>query len=66
MLSGIAKHYAPEALIGKKVVLFANLAPRKIRGIESSGMLLCAVNEQAGKLTLLTVDEDIEDGSEIG
>ena len=66
VLSGIAKHYAPEALIGKKVVLFANLAPRKIRGIESSGMLLCAVNEQAGKLTLLTVDEDIEDGSEIG
>ena len=66
VLSGIAKHYEPEKLVGKKVVLFANLAPRKIRGIESSGMLLCAVNEQAGKLTLLTVDEDIEDGSEIG
>ena len=66
VLSGIAKHYEPEKLVGKKVVLFANLAPRKIRGIESSGMLLCAVNEQDGKLTLLTVDEDIEDGSEIG
>ena len=66
VLSGIAKHYEPEALVGKKVVLFANLAPRKIRGIESAGMLLCAVNEEANELKLLTVDGDIEDGCEIG
>ena len=66
VLSGIAKHYEPEALIGKKVVLFANLSPRKIRGIESAGMLLCAVNDDAGTLRLLTVDGDIEDGCEIG
>ena len=66
VLSGIAEHYSPEALIGKKVVLFANLAPRTIRGIESHGMLLCAANEEKGTLKLLTVDGDIEDGSEIG
>ena len=66
VLSGIAKHYAPESLVGKKVVLFANLAPRKIRGIESAGMLLCAANEETGELKLLTVDGDIADGCEIG
>ncbi len=66
VLSGIAKYYEPEKLVGKKVVLFANLAPRKIRGIESRGMLLCAADDEAGRLTLLTVDEDIEDGTEIG
>ena len=62
VLSGIAKAYAPETLVGKKVVLFANLEPRKIRGIESAGMLLCAANETTGELKLLTVDGDIEDG----
>ena len=66
VLSGIAKAYKPEELIGKKVVLFANLAPRKIRGIESHGMLLCAANEATGALKVLTVDGDIEDGTEIG
>ena len=66
VLSGIAKHYQPDELIGKKVVLFANLKPRKIRGIESNGMLLCAANDEKGELKLLTVDGDIEDGCGIG
>ncbi|MBQ6859235.1 MAG: methionine--tRNA ligase subunit beta, partial [Clostridia bacterium] len=66
VVSGIAKFYTPEEMVGKKVVLLANLAPRKIRGVESHGMLLCAANADDSKLSLLTVDSDIEDGCEIG
>ena len=64
VLSGIAMHYQPEQLVGKKLVLLANLAPRKIRGIESKGMLLCAEDDQ-NNLCLLTVDGDIASGSGI-
>ncbi len=66
VVSGIAKFYTPEEMMGKKVVLLANLAPRKIRGVESHGMLLCAANADDSKLSLLTVDADMEDGCEIG
>ena len=66
VVSGIAKFYTPEEMVGKKVVLLANLAPRKIRGVESHGMLLCAANADDSKLSLLTVDADMEDGCEIG
>ena len=66
VVSGIAKFYTPEEMVGKKVVLLANLAPRKIRGIESHGMLLCAASADDSRLRLLTVDGDIEDGCEIG
>ena len=66
VVSGIAKFYTPEEMVGKKVVLLANLEPRKIRGVESHGMLLCAANADDSKLSLLTVDSDMEDGCEIG
>ena len=66
VVSGIAKFYTPEEMVGKKVVLLANLAPRKIRGVESHGMLLCAANADDSRLSLLTVDSDMEDGCEIG
>lgn len=66
VVSGIAKFYTPEEMVGKKVVLLANLAPRKIRGVESHGMLLCAANADDSKLSLLTVESDMEDGCEIG
>ena len=66
VVSGIAKFYTPEEMVGKKVVLLANLAPRKIRGVESHGMLLCAANADDSKLSLMTVDSDMEDGCEIG
>ena len=66
VVSGIAKFYTPEEMVGKKVVLLANLAPRKIRGVESHGMLLCAASADDSKLRLLTVDGDIDDGCEIG
>lgn len=61
IVSGIKKWYEPEQLIGKKVVVLMNLKPRKIRGIESQGMLLSA--EKDGELSLLSVLNDVEDGS---
>ena len=64
VVSGIAKFYEPAQLIGKKVVLLANLAPRKLRGIDSRGMLLCA-SEGEDTLRVLTVDGDIASGSGI-
>ena len=54
IVSGIAKYYAPEDLIGKNVVVVANLKPVKLRGIESCGMLLCAKKDDA--LELITID----------
>ena len=63
--SGIAKHYAPEDMVGKTVVLVNNFAPRKMAGEVSEGMLLCA-EDADGKLRLLTVDGDVAPGSEIG
>ena len=65
VLSGIAAHYTPEDLIGKQLVLLKNLAPRKIRGIESQGMLLCAALDDDSALKLLTVDGFISDGAQI-
>ena len=62
--SGIAKYYTPEEMVGKKVVLVANLPPRKMCGIESQGMLLCA--EKDGKVVLLSPESDIGSGAEIG
>lgn len=66
VVSGIAKHYAPEDLVGKTVVLVANLKPAKLKGIVSEGMLLAAADDEKGLLRLLTVDGDIPDGTEIG
>ncbi|MFA5303683.1 MAG: methionine--tRNA ligase [Candidatus Nanoarchaeia archaeon] len=63
IVSGIRKWYKKEDLINKKVVLIANLAPRKIMGIESEGMILAA--EDKGKVSLITPDKDIKEGSEL-
>lgn len=62
ILSGIAEYYQPEELVGKLVTVVANLAPRKIRGIESQGMLLMAGND-FGKLYSVGPEKDIEPGS---
>ena len=64
IIAGIAEHYAPENLIGKNIIVVANLKPAKIRGIESDGMLLAARKD--GKLTLVTTDEDIVSGASVG
>ncbi|MBE5738649.1 MAG: methionine--tRNA ligase [Clostridiales bacterium] len=65
IVSGIAEYYKPEDLIGKNVIVVANLAPRKLRGIESYGMLLCAENEATKGISLLTTDSDVPGGSEV-
>jgi methionyl-tRNA synthetase len=62
IVSGIALHFKPEEIIGKQVVVVANLAPRKMRGIESNGMILMAENK-AGKLIFVNPDEDTDAGS---
>lgn len=64
IVSGIAKHYSPEQLIGKQVCFIANLPPRKLRGIESQGMILSAENFD-GSLSVLTVDREVKPGSEV-
>ena len=65
ILSGIRKYYPePEKLIGKKVMAITNLAPRKMAGYESQGMLLCAEDAE-GKLDLMTTDYNIGAGAEI-
>jgi methionyl-tRNA synthetase len=63
VLAGMAEYYEPEALIGRKVVMVTNLAPRKMRGLESQGMLLAA--EGDGKVSLLQPDQDLPAGSKI-
>jgi len=63
VVSGIAKHYTPESLIGKSVILVANLKPAKLKGIESQGMILAAANDTA--LTLVTLDGPADSGMKV-
>lgn len=65
VVSGIAKHYSPEEMVGKKVIMIANLKPAKLMGIESQGMILAASDKGDKKLVLATVDADIPVGSAI-
>lgn len=66
IVSGIAEHFAPEEVIGKKVTVLTNLAPRKLRGVESQGMLLLTENA-SGKLVFVNPDEaDVNNGATIG
>jgi methionyl-tRNA synthetase len=65
ILAGIAMWYTPEELIGRRIVVIANLAPRKMRGLESHGMLLAASNGEDGKPVLATFAEDVALGSRL-
>ena len=62
ILSGIAKHYTPEQMKGKKVVVVTNLPPREMKGILSEGMIICA-EDSLGNISLLTPEKDLTDGS---
>ena len=64
VVSGIAKHFNPDDIIGKKVILLANLAPRKIRGVESNGMILMADGDD-DSISFLRADDDWSDGATI-
>ncbi|WP_332310655.1 methionine--tRNA ligase [Alkalibacter mobilis] len=63
IVSGIANHYSPESLVGKKVVVVTNLKKSKIRGVESQGMILAAANEDA--LNVVTIDGGLPSGTEV-
>ncbi|EEC58443.1 methionine--tRNA ligase [[Bacteroides] pectinophilus ATCC 43243] len=64
IVSGIAAYYKPEELVGRKVAVITNLKPCKLCGVESQGMILCAGDDK-GNLSVMTVDRDIINGSEI-
>ncbi|MBT4334217.1 methionine--tRNA ligase subunit beta [archaeon] len=66
IVAGIKNHYGKEELVGKKIVVLANLEPAVLRGVKSEGMLLAASGEDKENVVLLTVDKDIESGSTIG
>ena len=67
VIAGIKGYYEPSELIGKQIVVVANLAPRKMRGLESQGMLLAASseNEQGRTMTLITTDKQIAPGATV-
>ena len=64
IVSGIALHFKPEDIIGKQVTVVVNLAPRKMRGIESNGMILMA-EDKSGKLHFVNPDTKIDEGSSV-
>ncbi|HRZ30080.1 MAG TPA: methionine--tRNA ligase subunit beta [Candidatus Paceibacterota bacterium] len=64
IIAGIGKAYEPETLIGKKIIIVANLEPRKLMGLESQGMLLAASTENQGPI-LLIPDGNIDPGAEV-
>lgn len=65
ILAGIAQHYTPESVVGRKIIVVANLAPRKLRGLESNGMLLAASVGEEGKPVLATFIEDVPNGARL-
>ncbi len=65
VVSGIAKHYTPEEMVGKKVVFVTNLAPRKVCGVLSEGMILAAEDEN-GRLALIVPEKDVDSGTQLG
>ena len=65
ILAGIAQYYEPEKLIGRKIVVVANLKPRKLRGHESQGMLLAASVGEEGKPVIATFTEDVPNGARL-
>ena len=65
ILAGIAEYYKPEDLVGRKIVVVANLAPRKMRGLESNGMLLAASVGESGRPVIATFAEDVPNGARL-
>lgn len=65
IVAGLKQHYKPEELKGKQCTIFTNLKPRKLKGIESQGMLLAASNKDETKVSLIVPESEIEQGSKI-
>lgn len=65
IVAGIKAYYSKEELVGKKIIIVANLEPRTLRGITSQGMLLAASSEDKSSVVLLTPDKDIANGAAV-
>jgi len=65
VVAGIAEYYEPEKLIGMKVVVVTNLQPRKLRGVESNGMIVAASIGESGRPVLVTFKEDVPNGARL-
>ncbi|QOV90392.1 methionine--tRNA ligase subunit beta [Humisphaera borealis] len=65
ILAGIRQHYSPEQMVGKQIIVVANLAPRKMMGLESQGMLLAAHDPATGKVIVLSPSEAVSAGSKV-
>ena len=65
VLAGIAQYYEPEKLVGMKVIVVTNLQPRKMRGLESNGMIVAASVGEEGKPVLATFVEDVPKGAKL-
>ena len=65
LCAGLRGHYEPEALVGKSIVVVANLAPRKMRGEISQGMLLAATSADESRIIVLTPDGEVEAGCRV-
>lgn len=63
IVAGLKAFYDPESLVGKNLIIVANLAPRKMRGLESQGMLLAASTDDHSQVIIVTTDADIAPGS---
>ena len=63
ILAGIRNHYTPEELVGRQIVVVANLEPAKLRGLESQGMLLAASDE--GRVVILAPDKSVQPGAKV-
>jgi methionine--tRNA ligase beta chain len=64
LVAGIGNAYAPEELVGKKIIVLMNLEPKKLMGLESQGMLLAAW--EGDDISLLTVDRELPEGAKVG
>jgi tRNA-binding protein len=65
VVAGIKQYYEPAALVGKQIIVVANLAPRVMRGMESKGMLLAATSEDRSQVILLTTEKPIAPGARV-
>ncbi len=65
LVAGLKLYYSKEELVGKKIIVFANLEPATIRGVKSEGMVLAAVNDDESSVVLLAPEKDIELGSRV-
>ena len=65
IVSGIAKFFSPQEMVGRKVIVVSNLKPAKLRGVESQGMILCAASDDDSALDLATICKDLPNGTTV-